>query len=232
MNMTTNLSKMLKSELYRLAKQIDPTVPYRRSTKQQFIDIIENNPIKFNKSIKEPSNDTCNYTEDYIQYIINENKELKKQLEMERKETEKWRNKYIEHLENNLKSITNPLPIPIKNPPIIVEKPIEKPIEIQPIIVEKPIEKPIEKTIEKPFDLISKIDKKYSKLSISEIIKQNSLIEYVNSLSQKDILDFGHKTRREFFNSRITQMNKEKKSIFGANLSKKRLKKTVINLNK
>lgn len=239
--MSISLTRLPKYELFNLVKKINPNIPYRKTTKKTFIEIIENDKKKNSDKIYNDQpidyNDEYDYPEKYIQYLLNDIVELKNQILLERKETEKWRNKYIDQLENKCNQTQYSVKNPIENcsPDMInkmekfmnnfdnvqsqinsVKNPIEK--------IEKVIEKVSENKIEKPFDLIPKIDKKTSKLNISEIIKQNSLIDFINSLTKDKIEDFGHKTRRSYFENRLDQMKKERKCLFGANLNKSSLK--------
>lgn len=232
---TKSLTLMRKSELFQLAKKFDQNISYRRSTKAMFINIITNRRPMSNQSmvfddIVKPCNE-CNYTEDYVQNLLDQVELWKKIAKEKEIEANKWRDKYIENiLKNNEKVVEKPMIQPMIQPMTTIDKPmttIDKPVEVVKKLEEKPKIVEVQK-VPKPFDLLEKIDKNNSDLRLPDIIKQNSLIDHVNTMTMKEIEEFGFKSRKDYFDNKkqkITINNMFSNQVDGARKKLKNVKK-------
>ena len=201
-----NLKNENKQQLYKLAKKINSTIPYSKITKKQLINIIINNDVS-DKSFIKKGND---FTQEYI---IN----LKNQINYFKNESEKFKNLYIKLLENNQKQINNNNKINNNNNNNInIKCNMVKSDNFKSEFIKKDF-----KNNKNSLDPWEKLDKiKNNETTLSERIKQNSLITYINSLNKNHIKNLGFNSRKDYF---INQLNLKKSKI---SLNSVKLKKT------
>ncbi len=193
-----DLKKMRKTQLYVLAKNINSMVPYSKSTKNHLIDIIINNKTEINNIKPNNVNDT-NYTPEYIENLLN-------QIEYFKKDSEMWRNKYINLLSNNNFQYNNINNSNINNINNNNNSNIQTKIEcIQTKTDYKKTENRNNIEVKKKKSLWDKIDKPINdKRPMNIKIKENSLIDFINTMTRKDIEDMGFKSREEYYNNQLS----------------------------
>jgi hypothetical protein len=194
---------MRKPQLYSLAKKINNLMPYSKSTKMQFIDVIINNKTDISDIIPNNVNDN-NYTPEYIE-------NLKEQIEYHKKEAEKWKNMFLEKIKNIQTNTAYTQPVYRKKQTIT--ECLQDTNHKSPHIEKK---KP-----KNAWDTIYK--KQNDKRSLSIRIKENSLIDHINQLPRKDIENMGFKSRKKYF---LNQLSLKKKKI---DISSVKLKKINVN---
>lgn len=222
-----NLKQLKKTELYRIAKKYDQTIPYSKTTKTAFISLIldhikDNNDVSLNGFLPETDRnyqnsgrilEVCeNFNPEYIE-------NLKEQVNYWKDKCNDWQEKYINII--MVEKIQNQ---PIKNRIKIssIHKEIKKiKTETIRILPEKIQKKPeIKKTKWSNLDKTEDI-----KLPKSQKIKENSLKQYINSTSKIEIEKMGFNSRSEYYENQLKIMN-SRKNIMHSIITKK-LKKYI-----
>lgn len=197
------LKNLKKTTLYEMSKKIDPYVGYSSNTKKKLIELIMSSPIPIQipSALNEKPIENDLYTREFID-------NLKNQISFWKENSVMWQTKYIESISQN-KIHENGLRKTTKN---ITET--EKKFSVKTEVIETG-----------PFSLIPKIENDDDNRPFSQRIKENSILEYVNTVSQKEIEKQGFKTRKDFYLCQIKKMKKES-NLVSAISSKKKLKKT------
>lgn len=208
------MQKFSTEQLYNLARKCNPKITMKGMTKKNYIKIISENN-KFDAISKRFAIPNKRKGSEYKEDLKKQIEYWKEQAIKEREECEKWKLKYIELLEN--KSIMK------KENEEKIEKKIE-PEKIK-IVIKTEEKKTIINKSSNPFELLKKIDKKKSDKTLSDIIKENSLIDHINNMNEDEIKGFGYESRMSYFKSKLKDISKKKLIIDGTVNKRKQLKK-------
>lgn len=193
-------NRMSKNELYQIAKTIDGSIPYSKSTKKVLLEFISENMNKLD-TVPDTISSNCvmvsdNYTAEYIENLLS-------QIEFHKKQAEKWQNLYISALieHNTLGTVPNH-----QKPQQTFTNPvhISKPVEI--LLKTEPIKSPIKPS--KPFDNLDESVHILNDTPTSQKIKEKSLLMAINMLTEKEIRDFGFDSRLKIYESRKKDIKK------------------------